>query len=76
MCVSVCVYIYMYVHIYVCTYIYIYIYIYISISVREPEVVRFNNTILASPILCGVWHTRVGSVAVRILRNGRAIVLQ
>ena len=33
-------------------------------------------TILPSPILYGVWHTRGGSVRGRILRNSRAIVLQ
>ena len=34
-------------------------------------------TILPSPILYGVWHTKGGgSVGGRILRNGRAIVLQ
>jgi len=33
-------------------------------------------TILPSPILYGVWHTKVGSVGGRILRNGHAIVLQ
>ena len=33
-------------------------------------------TILSLPILYGVWHTKGGSVAGRILRNGRAIVLQ
>ena len=33
-------------------------------------------TILPSPIVYGVWHKRGGSVAGRILRDGRAIVLQ
>jgi len=33
-------------------------------------------TILPSPILYGVWHTKARSVGGRILRNGRAIVLQ
>jgi len=33
-------------------------------------------TVLPSPILYGVWHTQGASVAGRILRNGRAIVLQ
>jgi len=32
-------------------------------------------TILPSPILYGVWHTKEGSVGGSILRNGRAIVL-
>ena len=32
-------------------------------------------TILPSSILYGVWHRHGGSVAGRILRNGRAIVL-
>ena len=31
------------------------------------------NEILPSSILCGVWYTKRGSVAGRILRNGRAI---
>jgi len=34
------------------------------------------TTILPSSILYGVWHTKGGSVAGRILRNGRAIVPQ
>jgi len=33
-------------------------------------------TILPSPILYGVWHKKGRSVGGRILRNGRAIVLQ
>jgi len=33
-------------------------------------------TILPSSILYGVWHKHGGSVAGRILRNGRALVLQ
>jgi len=33
-------------------------------------------TILPSPILYGVWHKKAGAVGGRILRNGRAIVLQ
>jgi len=33
-------------------------------------------TILPPSILYGVWHTKGGSVSGRILRNGRAIVLQ
>ena len=33
-------------------------------------------TILPSLILYGVWHTKEGSVGGRILRNGRAIVMQ
>jgi len=33
-------------------------------------------TILPSPILYGVWQTKGGSVGGRMLRNGRAIVLQ
>jgi len=33
-------------------------------------------TILPSPILYGVWHNKKGSVGGRILRNGRAPVLQ
>jgi len=33
-------------------------------------------TILTSPILYGVWHRKEGSVGGRILRSGRAIVLQ
>jgi len=32
-------------------------------------------TILPSPILYGVWHSKEGSVGGRVLRNGRAIVL-
>jgi len=33
-------------------------------------------TILPSPIVYGAWHTKEGSVGGRILRNGRALVLQ
>jgi len=33
-------------------------------------------TILPSPILYGVWHTKRGPVEGRILRNDRAILLQ
>jgi len=33
-------------------------------------------TILPSPIVYGIWHTKGGSVGGRILRNRRAIVLQ
>jgi len=33
-------------------------------------------TILSSPIVYGVWDTKGGSVGGRILRNGRAIVIQ
>jgi len=34
------------------------------------------HTILPLPILYGAWHTKGGSVGGRILRNGRATVLQ
>jgi len=34
------------------------------------------HTILPSPILYGIWHTMRGSMGGRILRNGRAKVLQ
>ena len=33
-------------------------------------------TILPSPIVYGVWQTKKGSVGGRVLRNGRAMVLQ
>ena len=33
-------------------------------------------TMLPSRILYGVWHKQEGSVGGRVLRNGRAIVLQ
>jgi len=44
---------------------------------RTRLALRFSlYTILPSPILYGVWHKQGGSVGGRILRNGRAIVLQ
>ena len=33
-------------------------------------------TILSLPILYGIWHIKEGSVGGRMLRNGRAIVMQ
>ena len=42
-----------------------------------PGMIQFSlYTILPSPILYGVWHKHGGPVGGRILRNGRALVMQ
>jgi len=78
--------IYMHVCMYIYTHLYLYLYLkphlrgsLLSVGERvRAHVVGYVglHTILSSPILYGVWHTKGGSVAGRILRNGRAIVLQ
>jgi len=48
--------------------------IYASFSTTNPQVCLY--TILPSPIVYGVWHTRGWSEGSRILLNSRAIVVQ
>ena len=73
-----------------CIYIYIHICTHIYLSLTQPH--PFSQTvagytplvymqlspytILPSPILYRIWHTKGGSVGGCILRNRRAIVLQ
>ena len=42
----------------------------------ETSGVCWRSHDIAIPILYGVWYTKEGSVGGRILRNGRAIVMQ
>jgi len=66
-------------YIYVC----MYIYIVLERAQAEGKVTVLDgtggiglHTILPLPILYSVWHKRESSVRGRILRNGRALVLQ